>query len=103
MQIPCHIQSERTCMRKCAIASILAILVLMLLPLSALAQSDISFASQAEIIRSELTQAQLALLTEPKAARQHLDAAQQIYSSALGPALAAAVPEAAARVRSGFA
>jgi high-affinity iron transporter len=91
-------------MRKRAIAAILAILILtFLLPLSALAQSEAPFASQAETIRSELMQAQLALLTEPAAARQRLDAVQQLYTGALGPALDAAAPDAAARARGGFA
>jgi high-affinity iron transporter len=91
-------------MRKHSLSALIAILALVfLLPLSALAQSDMPFASQAESIRSELTQAQLALLTDPGAARQRLDAAQQLYTSALEPALAAAAPDAAARARSGFA
>src|SRR4051812_42752377 len=91
-------------MCKRAIAAILAILVVtFLVPLSAQAQSEVPFASQAETIRSELTQAQLALLTEPAAARQRLDAVQQLYAATLGPALATAAPDAAARARSGFA
>src|SRR5258706_1468694 len=91
-------------MRKRAVAAILAILALaFLLPLSVLAQSDVPLASQAEPIRSDLTQAQLALLTDPAAARQRLDAAQELYTGTLEPALAAAAPNAAARARSGFA
>src|SRR5829696_4710253 len=89
-------------MRKHAIAAVIAILIVLLLPLSALAQSEAPLASQAETIRSELTQAQLALLTDPVAARQRLDTAQQLYAGALAPALAAAAPDAATRARSGF-
>jgi high-affinity iron transporter len=91
-------------MRKHSLSALMILLALaFLLPLSALAQNDLPFASQAETIRSELTQAQLALLTDPVAARQRLDVAQQLYTSALEPALAAAAPDAAARARTGFA
>jgi high-affinity iron transporter len=90
-------------MRKRSLGALIALFALaFLLPLSALAQHDAPLASQAETIRSELTQAQLALLTTPADARQRLDAAQQLYASTLGPALATAAPEADTRIRAGF-
>ena len=88
--------------KRATTASIVILALAFLLPLSALAQSDLPFVSQAETIRSELTQAQLALLTDPAAALQRMDAAQQLYAGALGPALADAAPAHDARVRAGF-
>jgi high-affinity iron transporter len=90
-------------MRKPAIATILAILTLLILsPLSALAQAEAPIAPAAETIRANLTQAQLALLTDPAEARERLQAAEQLYAGTIAPELGAAAPDAAARVSVGF-
>jgi high-affinity iron transporter len=91
-------------MRKHAIAALAAILAVALLPpISALAQAQAPIAAQAETIRSGLTQAQLALLTDTAGARLRLEAARQLYAGAIEPALSPAAPDAAARIRGGFA
>ncbi|HEU5099425.1 MAG TPA: FTR1 family protein [Roseiflexaceae bacterium] len=90
-------------MRRLALVALVALLTLAGLPSRAFAQDQAPLAGQAETIRSELTQAQLALLTDPASAKLRLKASQQLYEDALGPALAKAAPPADMRTRGGFA
>jgi high-affinity iron transporter len=79
-----------------------ALLLALLLPVIATAQEP-AFSALAQGIRSDLNQAQLAMLTDAVRAQQQLDAAQHTYTEALGPALAAIAPAADARVQTAFA
>jgi high-affinity iron transporter len=78
-----------------------ALLLALLLPVVASAQEPAPSAL-AQRIRSDLSQAQLAMLSDAAQAQQQLDAAQRIYAEALGPALAAVAPAADTRVRAAF-
>ncbi len=81
---------------------VLLALITLVWPIFVFAEANTP-AQAAEVIRTHLLQAQLALSTDPAEAQQLLAEAHRIYDTSLAPTLAYIAPETAGRLQAGFA
>ncbi len=84
-------------------APLLIVLALSVGAVPAHAQAAPSLAAQAEAMRTTLLQAQMALTADPEAAAAQIEAATDLYASALSPQLAADAPQVNERVNTALA